>query len=151
MKALKNKKQLLLNKIRYKKATSSEIRYEIELYAKYIRSHELATIENYPRKKIINAICNKYPDRICSLDLEETTILKTTNIMRKLYDTIFEQKEKICINPLVLRMLMKCLNNNKDDNIIANGNVFVIKNYLEVDSTGRSITPEPKILKHEEL
>lgn len=145
-KTLKNERQMLIERIRSRRATSNEINHQIERFQLHIQRDDLSTLENYPDKFIIKEIIEAYPHKLNSNDVNAITQHKNNKFMYRLYDDIFNKRLKIQANPLIIKMLKNHIHGKEDDNISFQGQQFIIQNYLEPTKTGSIIEAEPKLV-----
>jgi hypothetical protein len=106
-------------------------------------SSPVGTLENYPKKNIVEALMKHYPGTLDKQFTEEYTQSKVNSFMNILYDLTVSNK-KIYANPLIVKMLLQHIKGSEDHSGSSLNQQIVIQNYFPLENCGQATLPEPK-------
>jgi hypothetical protein len=100
------------------------------------------TLENYPKRYIIEMLRESYPNAINMDEIQEYTQMKINHLMEKIW-SLAANNQKIYTSPAILQILVNYVS-GKDSSSVQLGNQIIVENNFIVGNEGSAVAPEPK-------
>jgi hypothetical protein len=131
----------LIQKINNKKISAGELKRIVKDLQKHLDLPH-GTLHNYPKRKIIDAVCENYLRFLSADELEEYTQKKINFFMEKFY-ILASTNQKINVYPQFIKIMIAYLKGLEDSEDLSSQQ-FTVNNFFPLSEKGKISLPEPK-------